>query len=740
MTDQKKEKLMTKIENHLRLITRQLLKFDTVEEVLNYLIEAFQSRLNCDFIGVILRQNDQLIPKVWNGALQSLKQSFPIPVTICSPILFQKSLTYKDEVVNENESCEFMNLLKSVPLETWFTVPIQDERENYGFCVIGYLNYTPLYEMDKVFNEFGKDVAVAMQLAEQKELERKKIKGIEFVVKNLKVDESLDELIGKIVEQAGISTNAAFAGIYLYNEEKNYFIFHPPSYGELVKQEKIITYKNYVLKDFFEYLEKPGGKEMTVPLTLDLKTLGVLHVEKKNMVGVFTKADLDILTVLAEHVATILKNVYLYQQEKEQMKRLQSLLEYEQLLVKQTIEEEDFDSITKISGQIFQKQVLLFDRYFHIITASKKSLLSKIELIDKKGNASNLTFNHNGGTKYTLCVDGKAKEFLIWRIIGGRNLLGYLAIEYDQEELDPFYLLAVDLVRNIYSVQFIKKKLVIDAVAQVKDNFIEKLLVEKNMDMNSIIQYMNIFKWNLYKPHRVAVLYIRTTETRTDKTNIFEQQSKKFQIFNDLKEKITQLDSQIIFAKKSEEFVLIVPVEKEQQAAKKYWYRLLNQMEQWLNVRGDNCVLKLGIGGTTESIYDYYNCYQQALQTLNVIMHQDNSESVKFFDELGSYTLLHLIKDTEEAKFFMNTYLEKLKSYSESNQVDLFHTLRVFLEQNGSIKHTADKLYIHRSTLLYRLEKIKEIIGMDIHNAEIRFNLLLTYKLYDLQHYKQKGQ
>lgn len=55
MTDQKKEKLMTKIENHLRLITRQLLKFDTVEEVLNYLIEAFQSRLNCDFIGVILR-------------------------------------------------------------------------------------------------------------------------------------------------------------------------------------------------------------------------------------------------------------------------------------------------------------------------------------------------------------------------------------------------------------------------------------------------------------------------------------------------------------------------------------------------------------------------------------------------------------------------------------------------------------------------------------------------------------
>lgn len=733
MIVEKREQLMRDIENHLRLITRQLLKFDTVEEILQYLIDAFQSKFNCDFVGVILKQEDELIPKVWNGGLPNLKNSFPIPVAECSPYLFQESLTYRDDIV-KRENCQFMNQLKREKLETWFTVPIQDEHENYGFCAIGYFQYTPLFEMDKSFNEFGKDVAVSLSLAKEKEQERKKIKGIEFITKNITLDESLDALVGRIVEQAGKSTNAAFAGIYLYDEDKNLFFFQPPSYGQLTKPEKIITYRNYVLRDFFKYLEKPGGQELTVPLTLDLKTLGVLHVEKHAMSSVFTKADLEILTVLAEHVATILQNVYLYQQEKEQMKRLQSLLDYEQFLIKKTIEDDGFDNITVISGEIFGKLVLLFDRFIHLLAASNKSLKSSIKLEE----VPLLTDRHDS-SEYIQCsliVDDVRKEFLFWPVIVGKDLLGFLAIEDDGEEFDPFDLLAIDLVRNIYSIQFIKQKLVIDTISQVKDHFIDKLLVERIDDLESIIHYMNLFQWNLYRPHRVSVLSITFSELEEEEVDFFEKQSKIYQLFNELKGKISQYDPKIVFARKNDEFVLIVPVEKEKPNEKKYWQTLTNQIKKWLDYRGETSVVKVGIGGVTKQFSDYYKCYQQALQSLNVIKHQEDSEQVAFFEDLGSYTLLHLLKDTEEANFFMNNFLEKLKDHSNSSQVDLFQTLRVYLEQNGSIKKTAENLYIHRSTLLYRLEKIKEILGMDIDDADIRFNLMLTYKLYDLSRTK----
>ena len=325
-------------------------------------------------------------------------------------------------------------------------------------------------------------------------------------------------------------------------------------------------------------------------MTLDLKTLGVLHVEKHAMSSVFTKADLEILTVLAEHVATILQNVYLYQQEKEQMKRLQSLLDYEQFLIKKTIEDDGFDNITVISGEIFGKLVLLFDRFIHLLAASNKSLKSSIKLEE----VPLLTDRHDS-SEYIQCsliVDDVRKEFLFWPVIVGKDLLGFLAIEDDGEEFDPFDLLAIDLVRNIYSIQFIKQKLVIDTISQVKDHFIDKLLVERIDDLESIIHYMNLFQWNLYRPHRVSVLSITFSELEEEEVDFFEKQSKIYQLFNELKGKISQYDPKIVFARKNDEFVLIVPVEKEKPNEKKYWQTLTNQIKNGLIIAGKRVLLK----------------------------------------------------------------------------------------------------------------------------------------------------
>ena len=63
----------------------------------------------------------------------------------------------------------------------------------------------------------------------------------------------------------------------------------------------------------------------------------------------------------------------------------------------------------------------------------------------------------------------------------------------------------------------------------------------------------------------------------------------------------------------------------------------------------------------------------------------DFGKDYAFFEDLGSYTLLHLIKDTSEAKYFMQNYLEKLITYSNEQNMNLFKTLRVYIEQNGSI-------------------------------------------------------
>ncbi|MEH7226050.1 helix-turn-helix domain-containing protein [Bacillus sp. JJ1566] len=70
--------------------------------------------------------------------------------------------------------------------------------------------------------------------------------------------------------------------------------------------------------------------------------------------------------------------------------------------------------------------------------------------------------------------------------------------------------------------------------------------------------------------------------------------------------------------------------------------------------------------------------------------------------------------------------------YSEGKTTDLLNTLHAFLQNNGNIKNTAEELFIHRSSLLYRIEKIESLLDIQLSDAEVRFNLMMAFKLYDM--------
>ena len=57
----------------------------------------------------------------------------------------------------------------------------------------------------------------------------------------------------------------------------------------------------------------------------------------------------------------------------------------------------------------------------------------------------------------------------------------------------------------------------------------------------------------------------------------------------------------------------------------------------------------------------------------------------------------------------------------------LTETLHTYLLENGSIKETAKRLYLHRNTVIYRINKIRQITNLDLDHARIRFLLLLSF-------------
>ena len=81
--------------------------------------------------------------------------------------------------------------------------------------------------------------------------------------------------------------------------------------------------------------------------------------------------------------------------------------------------------------------------------------------------------------------------------------------------------------------------------------------------------------------------------------------------------------------------------------------------------------------------------------------------------------------------------LLNLKYADEANHSQLYQTVRCYLEHHQSVTKTSEALFIHRSTLLYRLDKIKDILKTDFSDPDELLYLLLSFHLLDMEDQQQ---
>ncbi len=70
--------------------------------------------------------------------------------------------------------------------------------------------------------------------------------------------------------------------------------------------------------------------------------------------------------------------------------------------------------------------------------------------------------------------------------------------------------------------------------------------------------------------------------------------------------------------------------------------------------------------------------------------------------------------------------LRPLRQYDAARGADLMLTLRRFLDEGGNIAATADRLFLHRNSVIYRLGRIGELTGLDLRDREVRETLRMA--------------
>ena len=137
----------------------------------------------------------------------------------------------------------------------------------------------------------------------------------------------------------------------------------------------------------------------------------------------------------------------------------------------------------------------------------------------------------------------------------------------------------------------------------------------------------------------------------------------------------------------------------------------------------------IGIGTTVSNIKDLARSFKEAQTALEVGKVFDTDKTIVSYDNLGIARLIYQLPTTLCETFLHEVF--KRGAIDNLDQETLF-TIQRFFENNLNVSETSRKLFVHRNTLVYRLEKIKKITGLDLRQFDhaIIFKIALMVDKY----------
>ena len=139
--------------------------------------------------------------------------------------------------------------------------------------------------------------------------------------------------------------------------------------------------------------------------------------------------------------------------------------------------------------------------------------------------------------------------------------------------------------------------------------------------------------------------------------------------------------------------------------------------------------VNIGIGTPVIGVKDLARSFKEAQIAIEVGKVFDTEKNIVSYDNLGIARLIYHLPTT-----LCETFLKEVfkKGSIESLDHETLFTIQRFFENNLNVSETSRKLFVHRDTLVYRLDKIKKLTGLDLREFDhaIIFKIALMVKKY----------
>jgi sugar diacid utilization regulator len=283
--------------------------------------------------------------------------------------------------------------------------------------------------------------------------------------------------------------------------------------------------------------------------------------------------------------------------------------------------------------------------------------------------------------------------------------IGYISVVGVWKPFDINDIETVMLLSRVISQEMQKDRFFRNSRGMMLEYFISELMEEKITDswaMEERMKYLNLeFKGNIY------LMVIRAGKRLPE--NFIQNSLNRFDLENYGRTIIYNDDILMIAARNNE----IINPEAD-----------LGGLVGLMSENG----MYIGVSRCFRSLVNIREAYDQALKALEIGTLISCDKACHMYDEYAAY---HFISSHQAVNLrkFCHPALKRLEEYDNKNETDYMRSLEAFLENDKKLIETSNILHVHRNTLSSRMERIEEIMKLDIRDPDITFHLLLSYKI-----------
>jgi purine catabolism regulator len=416
----------------------------------------------------------------------------------------------------------------------------------------------------------------------------------------------------------------------------------------------------------------------------------------------------------------------------EQTRRLTYSIEVHRQLTQVALEANDLQTVAGALFSLIGLETVICNGFFQVLAdADRGAVAAKYQIPPEQ--LVQARANRKKSAVY-IWDKGVRRKFALFPVYVRDRCYGYILIDA-RDMLTEEQLIAIEHAVTITALQMVKDELVAEVRQSYKRDLVEDLISGDIRHRELALSRAEMANIHLDEPVIIIIADIDDftgyllQQTQDHESRGAQVKKALYQIINI---EFTEYTRHSLIIQRSDSVIVIIPAkirnngDNSPQAIRMALLPFIQNIQRKITETALGISATFGISATVKDPTDFSARYHEVRGIIRMTRKTQGPSRIVFWEDAEIFMMLGQLGQTLER--FYQTTLGALDNEMVKNRQELLKTLTVYLECGGNSVETAAKLFIHRNTLRYRIQRLEQILGRNLASMEERFSLWLALK------------